>query len=93
MSWELKKDQSTYILRYYLPCEPVYPKEVTEQRAKELIEFCLQNRMDAVMLYVDLNPNWYYMPDSIEHTDYYVPIVAELGKTLREHGISYQLNY
>ena len=93
MSWELKKDQSTYILRYYLPCEPIYPKEVTEQRAKELIEYCLQNRIEAVMLYVDLNPNWYYMPDSIEHTDYYVPIVAELGKTLREHGISYQLNY
>lgn len=93
MSWELEKNQSTYILRYYLPCEPVYPGEVTEQRAQELIEYCIQNRIEAVMLYVDLNPNWYYMPDSLEHTDYYIPLIAKLGKQLREHGISYQLNY
>lgn len=93
MNWEIAKDKSTYILRYYLPCEPVYPEAVTKQRADELLEYCIKNRVEAVMLYVDLNPHWYYMPDSIEHTDYYVPIIAEFGKRLREHGISYQLNY
>ncbi len=82
-----------YILRYYLPCEPVYPTEVTERRANALIDYCLKNGIEAVMLYVDLDPNWYYMPDSTAHNDYYVPIVEKLGRRLEENGISYQLNY
>ncbi len=82
-----------YILRYYLPCEPTYPKEVTQRRANALIEYCLKNRIEAVMLYVDLDPDWYYMPDSPEHNEYYVPIVEALGRRLEENGISYQLNY
>ena len=85
--------KSKYIFRYYLPCEPTYPKEVTEQRAGALIEHCKKYGIEAVMLYVDLNPDWYYMPDSLEHTKYYVPIVEKLGKRLIENGISYQLNY
>lgn len=82
-----------YILRYYLPCEPTYPEEVTRRRADALIEYCLKNRIEAVMLYVDLDPDWYYMPDSPEHNEYYVPIVEALGRRLEEAGISYQLNY
>ena len=85
--------KARYILRYYLPCEPTYPKEVTEQRADALIEYCEKNNIEAVMLYVDLDPNWYYMPDSVEHTEYYVPIVEKLGRRLEQKGISYQLNY
>lgn len=85
--------KARYILRYYLPCEPLYPREVTEKRADALIEYCLKNGIEAVMLYVDLDPNWYYMPDSPEHNTYYLPIVENLGRRLQEKGISYQLNY
>lgn len=85
--------KARYILRYYLPCEPTYPAEVTKRRADALIEYCLKNCIQAVMLYVDLDPNWYYMPDSVEHTKYYVPIVESLGRRLEQNGISYQLNY
>lgn len=93
MIWELPKDKGTYIFRYYLPCEPVYGAEVTAHRADELVRWCLENGIEAVMLYVDLNPHWYYMPDSLEHTRYYVDTVAALGEKLRQVGISYQLNY
>ncbi|MBQ8606059.1 MAG: hypothetical protein IJ408_04920 [Clostridia bacterium] len=85
--------KGTYIFRYYLPCEPTYPKEVTQKRADALLEYCEKAGIDAVMLYVDLDPNWYYMPDSLEHTKYYVPIVEGLGRRLEQKGISYQLNY
>lgn len=85
--------KQTYILRYYLPCEPTYPENVTERRADALISYCKKNGIEAVMLYVDLDPNWYYMPDSLQHTRYYVPIVEKLGRRLEQNGISYQLNY
>ena len=65
MIWSLKKKEFTYILRYYLPCLPQYEKEVTERRIEDLIAFCKRARVDAVMLYVDLNPYWYYMPDTV----------------------------
>ena len=45
MSWELEKNKSNYILRYYLPCEPVYPESVTKQRADELLEYCIKNNI------------------------------------------------
>ena len=82
-----------YILRYYLPCAPTYPAEVTARRGEALIAYCKKAGIGAVMLYVDLDPNWYYMPDSVEHTEYYAPLVEALGKRLAENGISYQLNY
>lgn len=58
--WNLNKDSFTYILRYYLPCLPQYDDKVTKARSDELIEFCKKYFVDAVMLYVDLNPYWYY---------------------------------
>jgi len=45
------------------------------------------------MLYVALDPNLYYMPDTLEYTrptrDTLLPYIEELKKT----GISYQINY
>ncbi|MBP3591652.1 MAG: hypothetical protein J6K14_04145 [Clostridia bacterium] len=93
MSWALKKEKFSYILRYYLPCLPQYEKEVTERRAEELIAFCKRARVDTVMLYVDLNPYWYYMPDSEEHADYVAEQMEILAPRLRAAGLSYQLNY
>ncbi len=91
--WKLKNDEFTYVLRYYLPCEPQYPRQISERRAEELIGFCIKNKIDAVMLYVDLNPYWYYMPDTKEHNAYLISLIKPLAKRLRENGISYQLNY
>ncbi len=88
-----EKNKQIYILRYYLPCEPIYDKETTERRCVDLIEYCKTNRIQAVMLYVDLYPYWYYLPDSLEHTEYYVGVVKSLAERLRQTGVSYQLNY
>lgn len=82
-----------YILRYYLPCEPIYDKSVTENRGEELIEFCRTYGINSVMLYVELNPYWYYSSDSVEHNKYYVGVIKELSEKLRKNSISYQLNY
>lgn len=86
-------DKQIYILRYYLPCEPIYDRQTTKRRSDELLAYCKDNRVQAVMLYVDLNPYWYYMPDSLEHTEYYTKVIDELAQRLRQEGISYQLNY
>lgn len=93
MVWSLKKDKFSYILRYYLPCLPQYDAAVTERRADELIAFCKRARVSTVMLYVDLNPYWYYMPDSEAHADYVAEQMEMLAPRLRKAGLSYQLNY
>ena len=69
MNWTI--DKATYILRYYLALDPTYDEVVFYKRADEMIDFCLENDIKAVMLYVDLDPNWYYAPDSLEHTAHY----------------------
>lgn len=93
MEWNLNNESFTYILRYYLPALPQYGKEVTESRLCELIDFCAECDVKAVMFYVDLNPYWYYMPDSAEHNKYLAGVISAAAKKLRENGISYQLNY
>lgn len=91
--WERKKEQANYILRYYLPCRPLFEEKAIQNRMEGLLEFCVRYQIPAVMLYVDLNPCWYYLPDTLEHTAYYVEVVKKLAVRLREKGISYQLNY
>ncbi|WP_276950511.1 hypothetical protein [Acetatifactor muris] len=91
--WEGKSEQANYILRYYLPCAPLFDEETIRNRMEGLPEFCVRYQIPAVMLYVDLNPCWYYLPDTPEHTAYYVEVVRQLAVRLREKGISYQLNY
>ncbi len=93
MEWNLKKDKFTYILRYYLPCEPQYDISISDRRAEELLKFCKSNSVDAVMFYVDLNPYWYYMPDSTDHNQYLIKLLTPVADILRKNGISYQLNY
>ena len=93
MEWHINQNEATYILRYYLPCEPIYDYGTSCRRMDDLISYCIQNKVGAVMLYVDLNPYWYYMPDDVKHTEYYVSLLKELSNKLRENNISYQLNY
>lgn len=93
MEWTMKDNRFSYILRYYLPCLPQYDAAVTERRTEELIAFCKRAKVDTVMLYVDLNPYWYYMPDSEEHAGYVAEQMEMLAPRLRAAGLSYQLNY
>ena len=84
MNWSLSKEEFTYILRYYIPCLPQYGEDVTKRRIDELVDFCITNYVDAVMIYVDLNPYWYYMPDSLEHTKYMIGVVSDAAEKLRK---------
>ncbi len=92
MEWKVG-DKTTYILRYYVPADPTYTEEVAARRCDELVEYCLENDVPAVMLYVDLSPHWYYAPDDLEHTYDYGQLIAPLAEALRKNHISYQLNY
>ena len=56
MQWTVTKEEGIYILRYYLPCEPIYDREVTQRRMEDLIRYCTTYEIGAVMLFVDLNP-------------------------------------
>ena len=89
----MKMDKQGYILRYYLPIKPYFDEEYTEKRFAELISFCKRTKTEAVMFYVALDPNWYYISDTVESAresrDQMLPYIARL----REAGISYQLNF
>lgn len=93
MVWSIDNNKGTYILRYYLPALPKADENETEIRSTELIDFCIKNDVGAVMLYVDLNPYWCYMPDTLEHTKYLIGVLKKTIERLRENNISYQLNY
>ena len=56
-----------YILRYYLPVKPHFDEDYTNKRFVELIDFCRKTQIESVMFYVALDPNWYYMPASLEY--------------------------
>lgn len=83
MAWSLKKDKFSYVLRFHLPCLPQYEKEVAERCADALIAFCKRARVGTVMLCADLNPYWYYMPDSEAHADYVAEQMEILALRLR----------
>lgn len=93
MNWNLSDNKHSFVLRYYLPCMPQYDGEITERRIEELLVFCKKYCVDAVMFYVDLNPYWYYMPDTKEHSEYVAGIMKKVASTLKKEGISYQINY
>ncbi len=93
MELSINKNRFSYILRYYLPCLPQYDEKVTARRTEELIAFCKRAGVDTVMLYVDLNPYWYYMPDSLTHAEYVARVMEKTAPMLRAAGLSYQLNY
>lgn len=85
--------KAEYILRYYLPTSPYFDADYTKRRFDELLDFCKATQTKSVMLYVSLDPNFYYMPDTLENTrqtrDELLPYIEKLKKA----GISYQINY
>lgn len=82
-----------YILRYYLPVPPVFDAKMTELRFLQLLDFCRENGVGAVMLYVALDPNWYYMPDTVAECRAQRDLMRPYIARLRAAGISYQLNF
>ena len=81
-----------YILRYYLPTLPHFDEAYTEKRFQQLLAFCEETGIKAVMLFVSLDPNFYYMPDTLEHTKLTRDILMPYIKKLKEKNISVQLN-
>lgn len=88
----MRKKQE-YIFRYYLPVKPYFDEEYTKKRFNELIAFCKETETNAVMFYVSLSPDFYYMPDTIENSLQVREQMLPYIKKLKEAGISYQLNF
>ena len=86
-------DKQGYILRYYLPLRPHFDEEYTEKRFTQLIDFCKRTDVGAVMFYVALDPNWYYMPDTVEYASECREQMLPYIQRLRNEKISYQLNF
>ncbi len=86
-------DKQGYILRYYLPVKPNFDETFTEKRFEELLGFCKDTDVGAVMFYVALDPDFYYMPDTVEYAKTWREQMLPYIKKLKEQGISYQLNF
>lgn len=82
-----------YILRYYLPVKPYFDEEYTEKRFNELIEFCKDTGVETIMFFVALNPDWYYMPDTVENCKQVREQLLPYIKKVREEGFGYQINF
>lgn len=89
----MKMKKCNYILRYYLPVKPYFDEEYTEKRFLELVNFCKATKIKAVMFYVALNPNFYYMPDSAAYAEQWRDQMLPYIKRLRDEKIGYQLNF
>ncbi len=89
----MKERQTEYILRYYLPTPPHFDEEYTKKRFEQLLVFCEETGVKSVMLYVALDPNFYYMPDTLEYTEQTRDVLIPYIQKLKEAGISYQINY
>ena len=88
-----KRQEFGYILRYYLPVKPYFDEIYTEKRFEQLIEFCKRASIRAVMFFVALNPDFYYMPDAPEYALQWREQMLPYIERLRKEGISYQLNF
>lgn len=86
-------DKHGYILRYYLPVKPLFEETFTQKRFDELLRFCKKAKVDAVMFYVALDPNFYYMPESVEYAQSQKEQMLPYIQRLRDAGVSYQLNF
>lgn len=82
-----------YILRYYLPVLPLYDEEYTEKRFVELLEFCKDAKVEAVMFFVALAPYCCYWPEEPSLTEAWVEQMKPYIERLQAEGISYQLNF
>lgn len=82
-----------YILRYYLPVKPYFDEDYTEKRFTQLLDFCKRASVDAVMLYVALSPDFYYVPDTPAYAEQVRAQMLPYIDRLKAAGISYQLNF
>lgn len=82
-----------YILRYYLPLAPDVEPGFTEDRFNELLDLCRTSEIEAVMFYVACHPEWYYLPDKLEHAAASAGEMMPWIQRLRKAGISYQINF
>ena len=89
----MKKKQQGYILRYYLPVKPNFDEEYTNKRFNELLDFCKSAKIDAVMFFVALHPDCYYMPETPDYAKEWRDQMLPYIKRLKDAGISYQLNF
>lgn len=89
----MAQNNAQYILRYYLPVLPDCEESITELRFHELLEFCYKNKVTAVMFYVGLHTDWYYMPDTLEHMYKCVAQMMPYIEELKQKNISYQINF
>ncbi len=87
------RKQQGYILRYYLPVKPNFDEEYTNKRFEELLQFCINAKVDAVMFFVALHPDCYYMPETPEYAESWRDQMLPYIKRLREAGVGYQLNF
>lgn len=87
------KKEHGYILRYYLPVKPHFDEGYTKKRFDDLLDYCKKTKIGAVMFYVALDPNWYYMPASVEYEKSVLEQMKPYIKRLKSKGISYQLNF
>lgn len=90
---KLGADGHGYILRYYLPVKPNFEEAFTEKRFQELLRFCKTAKVNAVMFYVALDPDFYYMPESVLYAQSQKEQMLPYIKRLREAGIGYQINF
>lgn len=88
-----EQNKQGYILRYYLPVMPNFDKNYTDLRFDELLSFCQEADICAVMFYVALDPNFYYMPDTPNYAKEWRDFMLPYIQRLKEYGISYQLNF
>lgn len=88
-----KQNKQGYILRYYLPVMPNFDKDYTNERFEELLKFIKETNISAVMFYVALDPNFYYMPDSPKYAQEWSDFMLPYIERIKKAGISYQLNF
>ena len=88
-----QKLQQNYILRYYLPVKPLFDKDFTDKRFKELISFCKRTKTQSVMFFVAFRPDFYYLPDDAENAKRVREQMTPYIELLRKENINYQLNF
>lgn len=94
--YELPEDRVTYGYRYFLPYAPEWgSEEICDRRLHELLEFCAEAKIDAVLFYVNIKPGTYYMPPkNAQEQEHLAKWMAEtVAPAIREAGVSYQLNF
>jgi hypothetical protein len=97
LAWyQLPNTRVTYNYRYFLPYAPEWgSQELCDRRLQELVTFCRTAEIDAVQFYVNILPGTYYMPahNAAEQAHWAAWMKSVVAPTLREAGVSYQLNY